>query len=190
MQNFLRAVPTRERVGRFGVACKLSLIQREWNDFSGMQGGEWMGVKARRVRKLYGRHWLLDGDHVINLLANGKQWKAFQRRWHDQRYVFEELNPEVVCDLEGIETGSKIICELERVLADQTVQFYTPDVWNGPVDSLKRPLPNPTLRIIPVLEGGWIDTCVLFQETKWPTVVSISRQHMDLTCLYIKVLSC
>lgn len=39
-----------------------------------------MGVKARRVRKLYGRHWLLDGDHVINLLANGKQWKAFQRR--------------------------------------------------------------------------------------------------------------
>ena len=41
-----------------------------------------------------------------------------------------EFNPEVVCemDLEGIEIGSKIICELERVLANQTIQFYTPDV--------------------------------------------------------------
>lgn len=41
-----------------------------------------------------------------------------------------ELNPEVVCeiDLESVEIGSKIICELERVLANQTVQFYALDV--------------------------------------------------------------
>lgn len=34
-------------------------------------------------------------------------------------------------DLEGMEIRSKIICELERVLAGQTVQLHTPDVQNG-----------------------------------------------------------
>lgn len=31
-------------------------------------------------------------------------------------------------DLEGMEIRSKIICELERVLADQTIQLHTPDI--------------------------------------------------------------
>lgn len=44
--------------------------------------------------------------------------------------VFWRNYSEVVCemDLEGMEIRSKIICELERVLAGQIVQLHTPDV--------------------------------------------------------------
>ena len=79
----------------------------------------------------HGRHWFLDGDHVIDLSANEKQWGIFsRRRWHDQKCVSGGINSEVVCemDLDGMEIRSKIICELERVLADQTVQLHTPDI--------------------------------------------------------------
>lgn len=37
-----------------------------------------MGKMARKVGMPCGNCWWLDGDHVINLLAHGKQQRAFQ----------------------------------------------------------------------------------------------------------------